>query len=293
MAIARMIKEMIMKSTGKKYSLYLIWTLIFCLWAQFSSGQYMENQAQDNPSLEKEYHRQSGLWLGFYTKYKIGEKLFYYGEYHMRRRDKLINNMAQIYLRFGLSYLVNEKFEVTGGIVTPFYWAPEDQYSSEEQIDKVVNQFRFWQQFLFIQSMGRVKIYHQIRTEQRWKRDYIVDSPFKLTHRFRYKISTYIPINKPKLQDKTLFFSGYNEIFIQAGKPILYNYFEDNRLFLGLGYVINEKFQLQAGYMKSIQQRERGFDLNNRDIIRFSIYHNLDFTRKRNKPQIDEIEPVL
>lgn len=288
-----MIKEAIMKSTVIKYTLNLLWIFSLCLWANFSYGQYGESRVQDNPPVEKQFNRQSGLWVGLYTKYKIGKKLFYYGEYHIRRRDKLINNMAQIYLRFGLSYLVNEKFEVTGGIVTPFYWAPENQYSSEEQIDQVVNQFRFWQQFLFIQSMGRVKIYHQIRTEQRWKRDYIVDSPFKLTHRFRYKISTYIPINKPKLQDKTLFFSGYNEIFIQAGKPILYNYFEDNRLFLGLGYVINEKFQIQTGYMKSIQQRDSGFDLNNRDIIRFSIYHNLDFTKKRNKPKIEEIQPVL
>ncbi len=282
-----------MTATGKKHILRSLCTVAFCLWTSVCLAQYMENQAGDTDLPEKKYTRQSGLWLGMYTKYRIGEKLFYYGEYHMRRRDHLIENMAQIYLRFGLSYLVNEKFEVTGGIVTPFYWAPEDQYSDEEQIDKVVNQFRFWQQFLFIQSMGRVKIYHQIRTEQRWKRDYLVNSPFELTHRMRYKISTYIPLNKPKLQDKTVFFSGYNELFIQAGKPVLYNYFEDNRLFLGLGYVINENFQLQAGYMKSIQQKERGFDLNNRDIIRFSVYHNLDFTKRKKESKNQEVDPLL
>ncbi len=282
-----------MTATGKKHILRSLFTVAFCIWTSVSLAQYMENQAGDSALPEKKYTRQSGLWLGMYTKYRIGEKLFYYGEYHMRRRDHLIENMAQIYLRFGLSYLVNEKFEVTGGIVTPFYWAPKDQYSDEEQIDNVVNQFRFWQQFLFIQSMGRVKIYHQIRTEQRWKRDYLVNSPFELTHRMRYKISTYIPLNKPKLQDKTVFFSGYNEIFIQAGKPVLYNYFEDNRLFLGLGYVINENFQLQAGYMKSIQQKERGFDLNNRDIIRFSVYHNLDFTKRKKESRNQEVDPLL
>lgn len=282
-----------MTATGKKHILRSLFTVAFCMWASVSLAQYMENQAGDSALPEKKYTRQSGLWLGMYTKYRIGEKLFYYGEYHMRRRDHLIENMAQIYLRFGLSYLVNEKFEVTGGIVTPFYWAPEDQFSDEEQIDKVVNQFRFWQQFLFIQSMGRVKIYHQIRTEQRWKRDYLVNSPFELTHRMRYKISTYIPLNKPKLQDKTVFFSGYNELFIQAGKPVLYNYFEDNRLFLGLGYVINENFQLQAGYMKSIQQKERGFDLNSRDIIRFSVYHNLDFTKRKKESRNQEVDPLL
>ncbi|WP_375582733.1 DUF2490 domain-containing protein [Cyclobacterium xiamenense] len=282
-----------MNASRKNYPLLILIMVFLFLMSSRSFGQFMESQAEGTSLPEKEYNRQSGLWLGVYTKYKIGQKLFYYGEYHMRRRDRLVQNMAQIYLRFGLSYLINEKLEVTGGIVTPFYWAPEDLYTSQEQIDKVINQFRFWQQFLFVQTMGRVKIYHQIRTEQRWKRDYLVGSPFELTHRMRYKITSYIPLNKPKLQDKTLFFSGYNEIFIQAGKSIVYNYFEDNRLFLGLGYVINEKFQLQAGYMKSIQQRERGFDLNNRDIIRFSIYHNLDFTKAKKQVKAREIKPVL
>ena len=36
-------------------------------------------------------------------------------------------------------------------------------------------------------------------------------------------------------KNKTLFFSGYHEIFIPRPESIiLYNYFEDNRLFLGL-----------------------------------------------------------
>ncbi len=277
---------------GKNWLLGLFLFLMIGFYAGIAQGQVVVNPEPDNVP-KKEFDKQTGVWLGLYTKYKIGKNLYYYGEYHLRRRDNFIDNMAQIYLRFGLSYIVNDKLEVTGGIVTPFYWAPEADYGELDNVDNVVNQFRFWQQFLFIQSVGRLKIYHQIRTEQRWKRDYIVGSPFKLTHRFRYKFMTYIPINKPKLQEKTLFFSGYNEIFIQAGKPITYNYFEDNRLFLGLGYFINDKIQLQGGYMKSIQQRDSGIKYYDRDIIRFSIYHNLDFTKKRNQPKITELEPAF
>lgn len=217
------------------------------------------------------------VWLGVYTKYRIKERLYYYGEYHYRRRD-FLNEMGQVYLRFGLSHIVNKHFEVTGGIVTPLYWAPNPE---QPNIDKVVPQFRFWQQFLFIMPFDRLKIYHQIRLEQRWRRDYEKGSPFELTHRFRYKILAYYPINKPKLETGALFLSAYEEIFMQAGKSITYNYFEDNRTFIGLGYILNDNIQFQTGYQWSFRHAGSPFEYENRHMWRISIYHNLDFYQKK------------
>ncbi|MDN3204060.1 DUF2490 domain-containing protein [Algoriphagus sediminis] len=249
-------------------------------------------QTQDEPEEEeRNTARRSELWNGFYTKYKIGKKLFYYGEYHIRTRDQLVQNMGQIYLRFGLSYIINKNLEITGGIVTPFYWAPPQYQEQERPYDKVVNQFRFWQQALFIVPLGKAKIYHQLRAEQRWRRDYYVGSPFELTFRWRYKISTYIPLNSYKFQPGTYFLSAYNEVFIQTGKTIIRNPFEDNRLFLGMGYILNDKVQFQVGYAKSWQQRSSGIDYVNRDLIRLSVYHNLDFTKKKSPPV--DFQPIF
>ncbi len=248
-------------------------------------------EEKDELPKERNTSRGSELWNGLYTKYRVGEKLYYYGEYHIRTRDNFVDRMAQVYLRFGMSYILNKNLEITAGVVTPFYWAPASYEVQEDPFDKVVNQFRFWQQFLFIQSLGRAKVYHQIRTEQRWKRDYIVDSPFKLSYRWRYKIATYIPINTAKLQKGTYFVSLYNELFIQTGKTVILNPMEDNRTFVGLGYILNENIQLQAGYAKSYQQRDSGVDYVNRDLIRFSIYHNLDFT-KRKRSEV-EFQPLF
>ncbi|MEX2379123.1 MAG: DUF2490 domain-containing protein, partial [Vicingaceae bacterium] len=194
---------------------------------------YAPHSTAQEPTVpdEKESYNTSGMWTGLYTKYRISERFLYYGEYHYRRRNNLINDMAQIYLRFGATYLVNPKFEITAGIVTPIYWAPDQEAPN---IDKRVMQYRLWEQFLFVQSLDRAKIYHQLRFEQRWKRDYVKNSPFELTYRFRYKISSYIPLNNDYLGTKTLFLSLYEEIFIQAGKSIVYNHMEDNRMFIGL-----------------------------------------------------------
>src|SRR5688572_12730803 len=74
---------------------------------------------------QKTHKHTEGLWLGTYTKYRISEKTFYYGEYHYRRTNNFIKDMGQVYLRFGLTYLINKNVEITGGIVTPLYWAPK------------------------------------------------------------------------------------------------------------------------------------------------------------------------
>ncbi|WP_194973994.1 DUF2490 domain-containing protein [Aquiflexum lacus] len=273
---------------SKQYFFSFLLVNLFCLMmAQNSNGQQSETDSFRNT----EFYNSQLLWNGIYTKYRIGEKLWYNGEYHVRTRNNFVNEMAQLYIRIGLSYLVTKNFEITGGIVTPFYWVNEKDYPENTPLDKVVPQFRFWQQYLFIQSVGRSKVYHQIRTEQRWRRDFIVDSPFELTHRFRYKIMAYIPINKPELQTKTWFVSLYNEVFIQAGKSIQLNYLEDNRTFVGIGYILNENIQLQTGYMKSFQQRANGFDFNNRDILRISVYHNFDFYYKKKISQGESLLP--
>src|SRR5690606_4569297 len=204
--------------------------------------------------------------------------MFYYGEYHYRRTNNFIKDMGEVYLRFGLTYLINKNVEITGGIVTPFYWAPRQDVEGQ---DNVVPQFRFWEQIILVQLFERLKIYHQFRFEQRWRRDYVENSPFKLTHRFRYKITGYYPLNNYKLVNKTLFLSFYNEIFIQAGKSITYDYFEDNRMFLGLGYIINENLQIQAGYSWTFRFAGSPNDFEHRHIPRLRLYHNLDFYKKR------------
>lgn len=236
---------------------------------------------QQTPAPGKTISNNTETWIGLYTKYRLSEKLFYYGEYNYRRRNQFINDMGQLYLRFGLTYLVNKQFEVTGGIVTPLYWAPDQEAPN---IDKVVPQFRFWQQFLLVQPIHHVKLYHQFRLEQRWRRDFVKNSDFNLTHRFRYKILAYVPLNSTELKQKTLFLALSEEIFMQAGKTITYDHFEDNRVTAGLGYILNDNIQLQLSYMWTFRHRGAPNVYESRHIPRLSVYHSLDFfTKKLNR----------
>lgn len=250
-----------------KYYKYILLPLVFL----FTSPL----EAQETTT--KNIDNTTALWLGYYTKFRVGAKSFYYGEYHIRRKN-FAADMSKLYLRFGFTYLFTKKFEVTAGIATPLSWSP---YQGDPNYDDIVPEFRFWEQAIFVDKVYHAKMYHQFRLEQRWKRDYAKGSEYKLTHRFRYRITMYIPLNDPKLKPGTWFFSWYDEIFIQAGSSITYNHFEDNRLFLGLGYILSKSLQFQAGYMWSFKHDGSPYDYINTHIMRISIYHNLDFyTRK-------------
>jgi hypothetical protein len=255
----------------------IILLAMLCIGFQSKAQWFPEEETNGRLAEEeyKEFKHTTELWLGTYTKYRLSEKWFYYGEYHLRRKNRFIDDMGQIYLRFGMTYLINNQVEVTGGVVTPFYWNPHQNTPGE---DNIVPQYRLWQQLILVQPLGRLKLYHQFRTEQRWRREFTEGAPFELTWRFRYKIQAYYPLNNTYLVNRTLFLAAYEEIFIQAGKSITYNYMEDNRMFLGLGYIVNENIQIQAGYMWTFRFDGGPNNFEHRHIPRISLYHNLDLS---------------
>ena len=246
--------------------LYLAYLLFFICY---------KSNAQTSPSIpaEKEVRSSNGIWFGFYTKYHINDKWAYYGEYHVRMREGM-GEMGQVYLRFGATYRIKKYLDFTVGFVNPYYWAPNQE---DPNVDKVVPQYRTWQQGVLATPFDHITVLHQLRLEQRWRRDYEKDSPFELTHRFRYKLTVYVPLNHKDFGPHTLFLALYEEIFMQAGKSVVYNHLEDNRAFIGLGYNLSRSLQLQGGYMNSYRHDGAPFKYESRNIIRFSVIHHLDF----------------
>ena len=215
----------------------------------------------------------TGAWLGLYTTYWLSKKWGYYGEYHIRRAD-FVNRMSKLYLRVGANYRVDTNLRLTFGVVNRYTWSDHPELETEET---VVPEYRFWEQALFNARYFGLKIYHQLRVEQRWKRSTKISEPtYHYYNRFRYKFLFYGPLIGHLLETNSLFFCFYSEIFMQVGKQVQYNYFEDSRTYIGLGYGLTDEVHLHIGYMKSFGQLD-AFKFRNHDIFRFSIYHKLSF----------------
>lgn len=259
---------------------------IFVLTLFFSVASFDCVYSQSEETTKRSHIRQtSGAWMGAYTTYYFKEHWAYYGEYHVRLKEWMAQ-MGQIYLRFGVLYKPTRYLGITAGFVNPWYWAPNP---NSPNVDKVVPQFRFWEQVVLKHRHPHLKVAHQFRFEQRYSRKYERESPFKWTFRFRYKLSLYVLLNSREMKPNTAYLMLYNEIFFQAGKSITYNYMEDNRAFIGFGYRFNDNFDVVMGYMNTFRYDGTPDTFEDRHIFRVCVFHRLKLYKSKDK----KIDPKL
>ena len=253
----------------------LLYSLIFIL----SSGVTLHAQSNSSTSLGG-----TGLWLGGYFKMRFHKNFGYYSEHHYRGTNSkeniksFVGRPGKIYNRLGINFYVNKNFQAVVGPALIVRFSPDP---GNEQYTSPVLEYRIWEQFLLKSpKMGRFQIYHQFRFEQRWKKSNKIDAHYKFTNRYRYKLFAYIPINTKYIIEKTLFFSPSAEIFMQSGKSIVYNPFEDFRTYNGFGYVFNKNLTFFVGHMWTIGQKNTGYEYKTSHILRFNVYVGLDIRKE-------------
>ncbi len=251
----------------------------------FSTKLFAQSEPATTPNSRL---TETGSWNGLYLKVRLTDKLYYYGEHHYRRRNSadnlydFVGRMRQVYNRAGLNYFFNEYFNVVIGPTLVFNYTPRP---GNPEFEKVTLEPRIWHQWLLkMPAMGRVNIYHQFRFEHRWKRSNEKGASFDYTDRYRYKIFAYIPMNTPNMQNRTLFLAPSAEIFMHTGKSIVYNVYEDFRIYTALGYILNKNVMLFGGHMWTIGQDPTGFEYSQSHIIRLNVFLTFDmYSRRINK----------
>jgi hypothetical protein len=182
-----------------------------------------------------------GTWNVFNIRKQFNEKWSAFFEAQLRSQQ-LYNDFSYHEYKGGVGYNITKQFNVViaaGQYVT---------YTPTGNLDTVTtSEFRSWQQFTLTNNLGRVKIEHRYRTEQRW-----VNSVYR--NRFRYRLNTIVPFNKKKIEKKALYATVSDEVFLTDKKP----YFERNRFFGGLGYVFTDLFTLQGGLLRQYDYRFTG-----------------------------------
>lgn len=245
--------------------------------------------AQTSPSVNLE---ETGIWEGLYLNFTITDKLSYYAEHHYRSRNALNNVTSflgrprQFYNRIGLKINLTPNIQAIIGPAFIVNYTPDPGNSAYEPYTV---EPRIWSQWVLKSpKVGRVKIISQFRFEHRWKKSNDLGASYNYTNRYRYKIFAYIPINTKEVKIGTLFFSPSAEIFMQSGKSIAYNPFEDFRTYNGFGYVLNKNITFFAGYMWTLGQKSTGYEYRTSHVFRFNIYLELNDKKSNSKtPKIN------
>ena len=100
-------------------------------------------------------------------------------------------------------------------------------------------------------------------------------------YRFRYQFMLTIPLYKFKANQSLKLKLG-DELFLNAGKKITKNIFDQNRISAAINIDLLPTLSFEIGYINWYQQRNSGVDFFNRNIIRFGINQKIIFNKKRN-----------
>lgn len=114
--------------------------------------------------------------------------------------------------------------------------------------DATVKENRIYQEALIPVKVGsRFYFNNRFRFEQR----FIEDQDFRT--RYRYNLMLNVPLNKIKIEKHAVYLALYNEVFINGQQDIGENstvpYFDRNRAYAGVGYVIENGLNVQLGFM--------------------------------------------
>lgn len=194
-----------------------------------------------------------GNWLIYLGNVQLNENWNWHNELQYRNYNA-IGDLEQLLARTGIGYNLSPN---NNNLLLGYGYILSENYSSEN-IKTSVEEHRIYQQFLTKQDFGRVKFQHRYRFEQRF-----IEDLFRT--RFRYFLSATISLNKKEMVENTVYFSFYNELFIQ---PVKQSIFDRNRLFGGIGYKINSKIRFELGYMNQF------FSVGSRDQLNVFAYLN-------------------
>ena len=175
-----------------------------------------------------------GNWLIYFGNKDLNSKLNWHHEIQYRNYN-LLGELEQLLIRTGLGYNVNEH----NNILLGYGFIDSRNIALETNEIIKVNEHRIYQQFISKHAIGKIKIQHRYRFEQRFFED-----DFKL--RYRYFLSLNVPLLKG---NEKYYISAYNEIFINSNEV---NTFDRNRIYGGLGYKLNSNIKLEMGYMNQI-----------------------------------------
>ncbi|WP_298237664.1 DUF2490 domain-containing protein [uncultured Algibacter sp.] len=191
-----------------------------------------------------------GNWLIYIGNVKLKNNWDFHNEVQYRNYDAA-GDLEQLLLRTGLGYSFNEG---RNNILFGYGYILSENYVDDSDDKISVNEHRIFQQFISKQKIGRIKLTHRYRFEQRF-----VEEDFKM--RFRY----FLAINIPFFKSKKLYFSVYDEVFLNTESAV----FDRNRLYTGLGYHLTSKIRLEAGYMNQF------FETSGRDQLNIIAFVNL------------------
>jgi hypothetical protein len=204
-------------------------------------------------------------WFMYFGDHPFGRSRFGAHLEGQWRRTKLGLAWQQQLLRPARNYQLSKTVMLTGGYCFVETYRYGD-YPAQERFPehRVFEQMQINSKFLGADWSNR------LRLEQR----NILGYAARYENRFRYMLRATIPLR----WDQGNYYLGvYDEIFINFGRNVAFNTFDQNRAYVALGRHLGRQTRLEIGFMEQTVQQRNGRIFENNHTLQVAIFSKLPF----------------
>ncbi len=219
----------------------------------------------------------------YFGNHSFSKKFGMHAEVQWRRHDVVLQPQ-QLLLRGGLNF-----YSGTNSFFTLGYAYVETYPYGELPSPITFPEHRLWQQLQVKSALKRIEMICRFRLEQRYVHAPVLNlntvkfetGDAVYTNRFRLLTRFSVPLNKKEIVDHALYLSAYDELFINFGKNVGMNVFDQNRAYLALGYKFPVVGRVELGYLYQTIIKSDGIRIENNHTLQISITNNLSLIKKK------------
>lgn len=224
----------------------------------------------------KEIHSREQVWFGYFNQTRLTNKFGFWLDVHYRQTDNFVDRPFQFMARPALTWFIKDNLRFNAGYAIVNHFPAKGLNTSRPE-------HRAWQQIWWSQKYTGISMLQWLRLEERFNRKIandVLQDGYNFNYRLRYNASFFIPLRGKEIVAKTPFAVVMNEVFVNFGKNIVYNTFDQNRFFVGIGYQFTSHFNAHFGYMNIFQQEAAGSRYMITHAIRLFAFHTIDLRDK-------------
>lgn len=218
------------------------------------------------------------IWAGYFNQTRLSARWGLWADIQLRTKENFTDNLSQSLNRVGLTYYLTDNTKLTFGYAFINHF-PADNHANVSRPEH-----RIWQQVQWHNKYPRLRLMQWFRLEEKFRRKVVdVDNlgeGYNYSWKLRYNFLLNAALGKKAFAPGSFSFVLNDEVHVNFGKEVVYNYFDQNRFFVGFSYHNSSSDNIQFGYMNLFQQLASGNSYKDIHTIRVSYFHNLDLRKK-------------
>lgn len=218
------------------------------------------------------------VWGGYFNQTRFSNRWGLWADIQLRTKENFFDNLSQSLNRIGATYYLTDNTKLTLGYAFINHF-PGDNHANISRPEH-----RIWQQVQWHNKYPRLRLMQWLRLEERFRHK-VLDNDnlapgYDYSWKLRYNFFLNAPLGRKAFAPGTFSFVLNDELHINFGKNIVYNYFDQNRFFVGFSYHTSASDNIQFGYMNLFQQLSSGNSYKDIHAARVFYFHNLDLRKK-------------